>query len=308
MKSKLLIASLILITLLAGLIPARAQEDTLSPEELEWVAFVSAAYDALFALDSLKADTVQEVNQTVLVNTGFADVTVVQTISQHTLAAIQNGEDGFPTEIYSQLDQTSRTETEGVPPQEIALKMEMVYQDGVFLMQVTEAPPDVAGLFPQGWFDPDILSGSGLDFSAMTNLTGREALSIYPLNEDTVLRIKELEQEDLDGQPMRVFEIILDPAITLEAAGMSGLFDPESLGAGGDQFIEDMLAGMNFSQRVWISVEDGLPHRISFKSAMHEIELELQGQAMTMSQITEATVDFFDFNEPVEIPEPAGNF
>jgi hypothetical protein len=297
-----ILAALLIMTLVLGLVPAYAQDH--SAEEIEHINLVATAYDALFQLDTLQSQTTQDLDQTI----DASGISIHQTISQRIHSQIENGEEGFPLAIYSVLEQASSAEAPGVPSQEMILNMEMVFQDGVYLMQVTDMPPEMAAVFPEGWFDPAILSGTGMNFSNLTDLSGRESLSIYPISEETVLRIKELPQEEIDGQAMRVFELVLSPELVMEISGLDSMYDAESLGEGGEEFLAGMIAGLTFSQRVWIGAEDGLPYRIYFKSLMENVELELQGQAMSITQTAETTTDFFGFNEPVEIIEPVTGF
>lgn len=294
--------AVMIMALLWGQLPVMAQETTLGEEELGWLAQVQAAMVNLKSLDYFQSTSTQSVQQTLNMGQGSQAMTIDQSISQDLMILVDNTDGEIPL-VASTLDQVLDMDMGTGVPVNMAMTMEMVMAEGEYLMRYSSLPSELANQYPEGWFEaasrPEL---SGINFDTLSELTGWESLSLYTFNEEVVLAIKPLPEDTIDGQPMQVFQLIIAPIMLLEVSGLGEMFNTEAMGVD-DQFMTDLYSKATYSLQVWIG-EDGLLHRMDTVIVIENLETQVQGQALTLSQETQASVIYFDFNIPLEIEIP----
>jgi len=296
---------LLLVGVLFGaVLPAFAQE--LGTDERELLDYVAAAYENLLQIETFKAETVQDMTQDIALSMGGQQYNVHQVISQSAALQVRTA-NGNPAQMGQVMSQTTTVESDvpGMAMQELFMEMEGVLYDGEFYMRLSDASAQITVMFPRGWFlARDYPEIAGINMGVVDELNGREALSIYPLTPQTVIAIKELPSEEIDGVTLRVFELIFDTETLFSETPLGGMLDPSAFGADGDQIIANLINGTNFSQRVWIDPAEQVVVRSQFVSVMEDVVMSLQGQEMNMSQTTDALTIFAGFGDPVTIEEP----
>lgn len=295
--------------LLVGVFSVGAQG--LSEGEKAALADVSAAFEAFLKLESYTSVMEQTITQDMSLNMGQQTMggqtlQFSNTISQSGTSVIQNTEDGF--NMSGKLEQLI-TQNMGAGSQEMGWTLDLIVVDGVLYGRVDNAKGMFSTMAPEGWInvnedgaDSPIFAGINIEMLQQTyGLT-------YPLNEETVISITKLEDEELNGQVMRVFDI----SYNIDALLESGMF-AAALGAVGEQpgmtqeelidLINQMLSGAEFQLKVWVGQNDGLLHR--FDSLLKvDSTISFQGMSMPMVMEVVSSVTFSDFNAPVEIAAP----
>lgn len=290
--------------LLVGVFSVGAQG--LSEGEMAALADVSAAFEAFLELESYTSAMEQTITQDMSLNMGGRTLQFSNTISQTGTSVIQNTEDGF--NMSGKLEQLI-TQNMGAGAQEMGWTLDLIVVDGVLYGRVDNAKGMFATMAPEGWInvnedgaDSPIFAGISIEVIQQTyGLT-------YPLNEETVISITKLEDEELNGRVMRVFDI----SYNIDALLESGMF-AAALGAMGEQpgmtqeeltdLINQMLSGAEFQLKVWVGQNDGLLHR--FDSLLKvDSTISFQGMKMPLVMEVVSAVTFSDFNAPVEIAAP----
>jgi hypothetical protein len=265
---------------------------------LAWLVQIQAAIANLQGLDYLQSSAEQSMQQSIETNM----MTLDQSVSQTSQIQVDNT-DGERPLVASQLEQMISIDVGQGVPITTALTMEAILDGESYLMRYLSLPPDMATLYPEGWFNaasrPEL---SGLNFEAIQAMTGWEALSIYPLTEEVVLRIKVLPEEALDGQTMQVFNVIIAPSALLETTGLGAMFDTEQMGVSED-LIAQLFESATYSIQVWIG-EDGLLHQMESIIIIEDVTTVMEGQAMTLNQETYVVSRYFGFDKPVQIEIP----
>jgi hypothetical protein len=304
MKFRSIVGLLLLAIILPLALPVHAQDKNFSPEEEALIADVQAAIDALFAIGTFQGRTESLITQIIGTSASGQSIELNQIIEQNSDMQVVVGEDAGISQSHGVMTQDLAM-TGNLPglDQNISMELETVFIDGQFYMRMNDGPPEMSTVFPDGWFRPEELNIPGFDFSALGNLSGREALSIYDVSPDTVSAIEEREGTTIDGQAMRVISLVFDADILFEIAGLDSLFDPAAMGLGED-FFNDMFEAAIFEYIIYIGVDDGIPHRIDVVNIITDMETEVQGQTISLTQDSNSTVTYFGFGEPVDIPIP----
>jgi hypothetical protein len=222
----------------------------------------------------------------------------------------------------------SRTTTLTLPNGETNLVTEFVLLDGVVYLNLEGVPAEMAqGMtIPEGWFDIAELAATsgqnvpGANFDASTLLGGLG----YPIDATSVTALTELPGDTIDEQPVRVFQLTLDPAVVLEseAAGLlnvglgggfaqGGGFPGGGPGNAGGQFAPPADApdlsevtppspeDFEITFAVYVGADDGLVHRI-YSVVATQSTGQGQGIGLTLTTIT----NYSAFDTPVSIQAP----
>jgi hypothetical protein len=299
------IAVFVLVALmLVGVLSVGAQG--LSDGEKEAVADVGAAFNAFLELESYTSVMEQTVTQNMTMEMGQQSLKISNIISQSGTSIIQNTEDGFNME--GKLEQTV-TQDMGTGAQEMGWTLDLVIVDGVLYGRVDNATGLFATIAPEGWVNVNEDGAASPIFASINAQTLQNTYGLtYPMNEETVTAITKLDDEELDGQVMRVFDVTYDISSLLE----SGLFDA-TLGAMNAQpgmtqqdmqnLVTQMLEGAEFQLKVWIGQDDGLLHRFD-STLLVDSTISIQGMTLPLLMDVVSSVTFSDFNEPVAITAP----
>jgi hypothetical protein len=299
LKKQFVLTLIIVMALLMGVLPVGAQSD-FTPEEQELIALVSDAYENLLAQKSFHATMEQTSDQSVEVQGMAIDQNIVLSTNIDVLTDGTGGIQGMSTVIDQEMAMS------GAQAMEVAMTIEMIFLDGTTYMRFGNLPPEMAGFLPEAWFDmsdPSAGATAGLDFSTLAGATGQaEALSLYPVSEETIDTITELESTEIDGQSVRVIEFTLNTGALLD----NPVFGT-TLSALGTTDQEDLIAqymeAVSFVQRVYIT-DDGTLLQNDMDINIDGLTLEQGGQSVTTSQVSNAVVTYGAFGEPIEITAP----
>ena len=282
---------------------AFAQDFT--PEEQKLIAFVAASFENVLNQKSLKATTESVVSQDMNISDGGQNLDILQNITQEMNVDILSDGDGGVAASYSVLDQNMSMDMGDLGSFEQPLTMEMVLDGTDFYIRYTNVPAESAALFPEGWVTLDEAGGMEMfNQEFFESLTGRRALALYEVNEETVAEIRELDGETVEDVPMRVIEIVWNADALLTVAGIDNMFNAEQLGIPLDDFLNEFKEKTISSQRVWIGESDGLPYRIDVVMRAEDLSLTVQTAQVIMTMDMNSTTTYFDFNVPVDIVIP----
>lgn len=294
----MVIAALMILAVL----PAQAQEG----EDL--LGIVTTAFTNLNSLQGYQATTASEQTQTLSSGEGYlkiaSDVSIEQTITAQVRPANETQSEAVSVVLEQTntifIDDTSDNKNDT----EQAINLEVIQIDGQTYVRI---PTEVEGLFAQtDWVnineDSDFLSlGRDFDFAGIVNLSG---ISGKLFTTDTVTAIDEGANEGIDGQRMRVFTLTMNPAAlfsSVDGASLLGL-EPSD-----DSVVQAVLAAMTVEYKVWVGLDDNLPHRLQ---ANINVDVELSpavtgGDAVKIVVSNEVITDYTALNEPVDIQVPS---
>lgn len=299
MKKQLLLLGSLLVTILIGITPAFArQDDGLSAEELESIAYVQSAYENLLEVDTYRASGKQTITQTI----SLSGITVDQDIAQNMETQVRIDEQG--TDSYAYIEQSTTSTSPQSGSTALSLTLETILIDGEFYLRYSGLDESTASLLPEGWAKAEDVPGMEmLNLDALAELNGTDQLQLFLLSEEKVASIMELDPQEIDGMPMRVFQIVWQQDAFNDIAG-GNLMDMSSLGVDTEQFLLDLYNNSDYEQILMINTETNLPYRVEFQMVTENLELSVQGTTMTLSQTSINTTTLNGFNEPVEIEVP----
>lgn len=299
-------------------------QDGLSEEELALLADVQSSV-AKFYQQQTYAVTGQQVSTTGVDMMGQKmEFTTTQNIAGQTIL----GKDGSLVASYQSLEQILDSGIMGMTSGQ-TFAYETILVDGQSYIKFTtsEGLGIVSDYYPQEWtaIDPEDTT-STLALFNMTPSFGSSYLPINGFDNPALMKsVTEVEGGEIDGQAMRIIEFELDTA----AAQTSGLYGTnqvatsQALGAvmgGGaptspsvpstdaitQEQLDQFMADTTLVQRVWIGVDDGLPHRVEIVIGLDtEMAMEqLGGMSLPIVMETTTTLDFSDFNAVFDIQAP----
>lgn len=257
---------LLLVMLLTGIVPVLARQDDtpLSSEEQVLLDEVSSAFAALDALDTYQNEgEVTTTQKSDLINTETFQVMQTQVRNRAPF-----------NDYYAYTKQSSAN---GVAIIETIILDEILYvrqNEGDWQLSNESSGYEVV---------------TAEFFAAVTDKT---YMSIFPFDDGTVTDIIELPTDTIDGQTMRVFEITRNEQFVID------LVIDVLLGFGGDpnEDYSSLFENSTYTQKIWIGVEDGLPHRVEY--ALYTF----LGEAIDYESV--GWNRFFGFDEPVTIENP----
>ena len=287
---------------LMSIYPAAAQENPpLSTDELKLIDFVLASYEELFAQTSYTSELQQSMSQEI--TAGFTTITQDMKQSGSVEAALDP--EGGATNLHAISNQRISVDTGDGNPQAMNNDYELIIYDGVMYAKFENA--ESLGV-PRGWFNLQDLPGMEmLNLDQFTELTGANALKVYPINEETVATIEELDSETLEGETMRVIKITWDMAALAEMESMSAIFNAEvfsqMLGIDPAEYMRQFALGSTYEQILWISTTDNLPHRADSRM-VSDVTIDAMMGSMEMLYEQTSSATFADFGAPVTIEAP----
>ncbi|MDX2161425.1 MAG: hypothetical protein SF162_08890 [bacterium] len=322
--ARLVPAAALLLTAGFALAPRAASAQSVDPALLD---VVTTAFTETAAVASLSIQS-QTVTETEGLPQGF------QIGQQETVSAqlARSGDDW-------NLTRTSTTVLT-TPQGETRIASELIVVDGVTYIRFSEAPEAMADGLPTTWANAaDLALGDGGAADALVSADPLGELSL-PIDAAAILSLTELQSADMDGQPMRVIQVSLDPAAILEseaaalvtgaAGGLGGGMGaggfpggpggegmpalpegvtppqggalPEGMTPPADGEAPEVTAeDFEMTFAVYIGANDGLIHRIYRVIA---IAPSAGDQGMALSFTTTTLTNYADFNAPITISAP----
>lgn len=278
-----------------------AQDD----EKQAYIDYLNAAYANFSAVSSYGVTVDQTVEQS-FYNVGSEELLLTMTVDQQ-----QEGQAilGTPHAIASRLTQTLIM---SIPTydvnQSIETTAEAILVDGIYYLRFGE---NEIGL-PTTWVnmneDSSQVPGAEIyNVDALSNMAGL-SLPTQPIDITMIDHITTLPPEVLEGQKLRGFELVWNTSAIRETDvfNLTAILNVESMGGNTERFIEDYLANFTFTQRVWIGINDNLPHRIE---TLMEVDTTIsaaaiEGGPLDLVQTTAVVLSFHSFNAAFEIIAP----
>jgi hypothetical protein len=325
--------------ILLAWVPVEAQAPDFTPQEQEWIAYVSGALANLNSLESYTIYGKQVMSQDITIP---GQGNMLQDIVTELEWRVQLDGAGGYERIAGIMNMVTHTETKdaaaGNTSVDMTMVMESILLDDRYYLHYDITMPEGAGQntnpFGDDWYVislddlaamyEDIPGMEDIDIEALMELSGSDfSQYVAPVSEETVLDIAELAGETLGGREMRVFEIGVNYAEMLPDAYaelFAGLFAGSQMPYDNtDEFFQRIAEDLAVRQRVWIGVDDQLPYRVEqsisgdlgealafmFETLQPELASDISLQQTIKSDMT-----FADFNVPfeVEVPEDAVPF
>ena len=299
LKKQIILHSMLAILLFA-LAPMSlyAQDGGLSEDDLALVQVVMDAFENSLSQSSVKIDIATVSDQSTTMD-AIGELLTLSESSQTTQITLD--EAGNINGFYATLLQSTSNTVAGIAQPPAITSFELLIQDEEFYIRMIEPDATLAQVLPEGWFSADEGGLGGLMVAAFAVLASPEALGVYILDSESVSVIEELPSEELDGRSMRVFLLEIDFRTFVESGILGSLFDPSMFG-GTDPLLNSEFENAGFSYQVWIGAEDNLVYQVHTVSTLADVELEVVGQVMTLSMVSETTLVYSDYNVPVEFP------
>jgi hypothetical protein len=274
--------------------------------EDETLAYVMQAIENMTELDTVRT----AVEQTIYQSFDAQGTTVNMSISQIIDGAYDNSGEDVRFSVSNA--QTMDTEVGG-QSQVLEMTMDMIAVADTLWVRVHDTNPSSLGaLFPSEWTnateDPTQIPGfEMLALDQLLQLTN--TWQAYPLNDETIESIEELERDELDGIEMRVFAVTYSSEGLLKtglAEQIGQAFNAEAMGVDMEGMMQQLIEGAMLDMTVWIGVKDNLLYRSEVHMVVDAtIEDVFPGiSTMDIQQDLNARYDYYSFNEPVEITAP----
>ncbi|RMF81194.1 MAG: hypothetical protein D6737_05745 [Chloroflexi bacterium] len=304
---------LLIVALLLVALPVGAQEGNLSAEEEELLKVVVVGFENFQNLSSFSSEANQTTDQTIVVGRGDGATVVEQSIEQSISGRLDGGV-GEPLTVEIVIAQDIVIESGALPATETSQTIDMVVADDNLYVRFRDVTPlAVAAVFPDGWVnvtrEPGRIPGFEVfDIEQFTNVMTN--LRFFPVNNMVISRITELPSETIDGQTMRVFNVVFDSDVLFaspEVVEAMGLLNAEQLGLDLDLFLETFGANTTLEMTLWIGVDDSMIHRADTITELAEADFGDAfgtGQPLSMTQLVDSSVIYDDFNAEFKIIAP----
>lgn len=298
MKRALLV--LLCATLLLT-IQANAQED----DTQAILDNINTAYANFAALTSYGVTVEQDLSQ------NFYDVAsdgllVSMTINQQIEAQIIVGS---PTTLSTTLSQDLTLEMPAYALTQIMnTTAETRLIDGAYYLRFGENDYGLPTYWVNMNEDAALVPGAEIyDIEALSNVASF-AIPTQAIEASMIDSLRELPAEMQDGQKLRGFELVWNPDIVraTDMFSLSSVLNLEALGGNTEQFVEEYLANLTFSQQIWIGVEDNLPHRITATLTVGGTlsAAAVEGGPLDFDQVVKADNTYHSFNAEFAINPP----
>ncbi len=292
--------------------PILAQSDH-TADELEMIDYMQTALENFAVQTSFNMTGTQTITQTLSANVDGSKITVDQTFDQGITGSVQYvTADSVAAEI--EINQYITSTIPNQPLTEITQLMGIIIVDDLFYMRVSEvSPPEMAALYPQGWVNisenPNAIPGANLiNTDQYVNMLNSPAA--YSLTPDTVEAIKELPEEEIDGETLRVFHITLDLQALFATGDLDlvfSAFDMSQLGVETNDLLEKMRDKAQVEMTAWVT-SDNMIYRIDSTMIFASI-VENLVPGVDVAAIDQAVISSFlysDFGADFDITAPAG--
>ena len=294
---------LLLLALLA-VIPAVAQDDEEDEAALdtETLDYIAAAFEAMNNLDSVRIVGELTVDQEVT----SAGMTIPTTITQEIDGRIGYGDDS----TVDQLQMTLLQELEmGMGLGSGGMTLEMRLVDGTFYVQVSNTSGLMVGQFPEEWErlsdeSTSVIAEAFGDPEALIASFNQQIQ--YPITEETVIELDERRETDVDDDPVRRWDVVLDPSAIRDSGALEAALGRPP----GRRQRRRLRQHRRLRQgsrrrihRVYISTETDLIRQID-SEVVFDTALDIMGQSAELSQTAEGEFVYSEFNEPIEVEAP----
>lgn len=298
------IVFILMLLLVASVVPVRAQDGGLPDDQQALLEIVTSAIDNFNSLDSYRYSGDQTTAQTISTGVGIRAVTVNQATTQTLSGSIVlDGEVANSTQLVSQVIETQINTRD---PESFSMDFEVVSLDGDVYLRFPVVPEETRAMFPADWVDASEAAGyeglGVLDLDVFADLIS-QTLPLYELTSENVLEVEELEGNTVRGQEVRVFRVVIDPALALSEASEQLV---ALLGVEAD-LVEQILDSGAAELVISVGVEDNLVYEIASTATIEFESDDFQGSNVALDQTTTSSFRIIEFNPEVEItvPEPA---
>jgi len=310
-KKQSFLILILIATVVFAVLPASAQDKTLTADQQELVDYLQGVFDQFLGLSSYTSAGSQTVVQHITAKTKTAEVVVDQTIDQQLNGQVKRDEAG-KLSMSAQIDQTIN-QVVGGKSQDLTQTIEMILIGDDFFMRFSDVTPaTMAGVFPKDWVnlakDPNAFPGASV-INADQYADAFSGSFKYPLNADTVDKIKELPGETLDGVDTRVIKLVFNAPALFSSGAMDKVlsaFNFAQMGVDIDQLRKSMGENAALEVTLWIGANDDMVYRqdtaMTLAGDMGAIVAGVQ--SMNMEQQMTGSWTFSGFNEPVTIEAP----
>lgn len=279
------------------------------------VDYVVTAYENTIALETFVYESDSVINQAL--NMGGADME--QELSQLvTVTGIRNDE-GFDFSAVSESQM-------GMMGMALDLTFELIRVDGVLYGRGAGEGDgmmaNVAGtMFPEGWVNISEDGAAYPGFSAYTSGSGTlmfdqfaNPFGLFPLTPTAVKGLVELDPEEVDGRPVRVFQFDVDfenmdpavmGAITEVVGGAVAGAGTGTAGIDVETMMQDMMESIEATITVYIDdAEQIILQAVVDQTLGFGMTVPGMADKVQIDQATTTTVRLLDYNIPVEIVAP----
>lgn len=205
------------------------------------------------------------------------------------------------------------TMTSNFEPEPMTVTMEMFIDGETIYARIGAASfagNPGSGTIDPGWVNTDLLGDdaspayNGMNEAAFFQLFGMN----YMYSPGLVASVSELPPSEVDGQTMRVIEVLYT-SLNLEAGdvmdSMVDVFNGSAMGAWTEDMTREMLTGgSGYTVGVWIGTEDQLPHMISDFIEI-ESSITYQAQKATISATMATGTEITSMNEALTLTPPS---
>lgn len=301
----------LLLTMTALFIIPTTAQNTFSSTDTAALEALDAALQNTTMQDSYRTDGVFVVDQTIDGDVEGFPVTVDQQIDQTMTGVVQRIDDmTYLSDL--RIEQAIATDASGITT-DIAQTLEFIVLEDTAWVRVSDvAPAEVAAAYPEGWTELNDAVSNPV-FAAInpdqfvSSATNPVPLSLTP---EVVTKFTAPVEDEIDGLVFERYTVALDPVAILNsdaATSVLGAFDFSQLGIDVDSFLNDFADGSTIRYDVWVDPETQLVARIiSTVSADLDLEFTMQGQNVSFNLVQSATttIDYSDYNQPVQIAAP----
>lgn len=277
-----------------------------SDDQLDLIDLSKAAFDNVYTLESVRVTGWQTITLELEVQNETLEMTLSQDFDGWTLL-----EDGITSAveitIYQEiaLDAGSQGQASGDQT------LEMILIDGELYVRVADSGGALRGVGPDDWVnlsqDPDAFPEMGeQDIDSIIEQSINPIP--YPITASTVRQIEEADPEKLNGENVRVIDIVLDTSTLAGTAMFDEMRDAfESLGIRDtDEVLEVLLEDAVLEIRLWVG-EDGIMRQSSqafeFDGDISEFFPRGVGDVLIAMSVSSVTT-YTDLNKPHEIEAP----
>ncbi|MEO1286833.1 MAG: hypothetical protein AAFV93_03625, partial [Chloroflexota bacterium] len=255
--------------------------------------------------------------QTITQNMDMGGMELDQEIVQEVRGDYIN-ENGTEQYVYFILVQTLDQDT-GLQALELELTQEiLINEEGLYVRFSDIEPALLVNLYPQEWVDFEEAAPKYDGLAAinpeqfLTFTDSQQTTMPFASFTDAIINLETLDGVEIDGQMMDVYQTQLDTTIVFSEESIDeslGLFNLDALGLSPDMIDISVDEDSVIEYIFYIGQDDGLLHRVS---SIVDMDMLFDGEALglgidelVLSQQFEQSFDYFNFNEPITLPDPS---
>jgi hypothetical protein len=306
------LALVALVALLCAVVPAQAQDTSLTPEDEELVAFVAEAMINLAAVQGYSVNATQErvTTMSAEIDDGSATIQLETTLEIEGQVAFEEG--SLAAGEWT-IGMELNSSTPNQPDDAGAATAHMVWVDRNVWLRFTDTSGGLEGSELEEWTNITtiIQKPESADLYNWRELVDNNDLPMrFAVSADTVQSIAELDGEAIDGEDMRVFEIEFDLTALMaqEDFAITNIINSNALKRVRDEaLIQQILEGSFLKVTMWISAENPILHRIDVETILvGEMPASVTGGDFPIDlEVSEtASTTLSNLDKPVEIVTP----